>query len=533
MKLVKTLLNNFTTNVTNLANLLLGLLAFVKSRLSRQIFGDDDVEIVEAESVDPDSPLETGEEAEAQEPRTFREKVKAWYARKKVEIYQFFVPPPIMVPAQLQTPEIDLDDHIKEQPLKGQLIYALIIAFFTILVMWAGFSEIDELVRAEGEVVPSDSVQVVQSRLPGSVVAIHVKLDDRVNKGDVLFEVEDEDVQANFDDNEIHRLTSLATIQRLEAESAKADMVSFPPELEAAAPEIVAQERAVFISRRQALESEQDVIEQEIESLRRGIAERNAEARQAKLQIGTIEEERKVIAPLVDKGYEPRLTLLNIEARLNDAKGRLELATLGADRMESDLETQSRRLASLETRFQADADAQLVEIKTRAAQTKARLDALREKVAFTKIRAPEDGIVSAVHVNTIGAVVDGGAMVAEIVPVEDEVTIRARVNTDDVSKVAPGQKVNVTITSYDVSRYGQLEGIVDKVASNSTQDQNVPPYFVTMIKVPDPTFGKSGLEPEIVPGTPVVVDMIAGKRTILGYILSPINRAQTIVFKEK
>ncbi len=496
-------------------------------------YGEDGVEFVDAEAVDPNKPIETGEAEEDQEPKTPVEKVLLWLRRQKTKVYYFFIPMPVMVSPQLTTPEIDLDEESSPEPLRGRTVYIVIIVFFLIMVLWASISEIDEVVRAEGEIVPSDSVQLVQSRLPGSVVAIHVNLGDKVQKGDVLFEVEDEDVRANFDDNEIHRLTSLASIQRLQAESTGATEISFPALLEEEAPQIVAQERAVFISRRKALRNDAEIIEQEIESLRLGIAERKAETRQAKLQMETINEELAVIKPLVDKGYEPKLSLISIQSRLNEATGREELSRLAADRMESDLVAQTRRLESLESRFRAEAEAQLVEVGTRAAQTLARLDALTEKVAFTEIKAPVEGIITAVHVNTVGGVVDGGQVLADIIPLDDEVTVRARVATDDVSKIVPGQEVYVSLTSYDMSRYGRLDGVVDRIAANSTQEQNVPPYFVAIVKVPNPVFPETGITPEIVPGTPVIVDMVAGKRTIMTYILSPINRAQTIVFREK
>ena len=93
-------------------------------------------------------------------------------------------------------------------------------------------------------------------------------------------------------------------------------------------------------------------------------------------------------------------------------------------------------LASLKNRYRADTETQLVEVRTRAAQAEARLDALKGKVAYTDVKAPSGGIVSAVHIKTIGAVVDAGAMMAEIVPDEKEVTVRAQVLTDDVAKIA-------------------------------------------------------------------------------------------------
>ena len=133
-----------------------------------------------------------------------------------------------MVPAQLRTPEIDLHAADDKPPMKGQMISLLITGFFIAAVTWASIAEIDEVVRAEGEVVPSDNIQMVQTRLPGSVLVINANLGDKVKKGDVLFEVEDDDVRANFDDNEIQRLSAQAAIHRLVAEANGATTITFP-----------------------------------------------------------------------------------------------------------------------------------------------------------------------------------------------------------------------------------------------------------------------------------------------------------------
>ena len=123
---------------------------------------------------------------------------------------------------------------------KGNRIFIGITSFFTILIMWAAFTELDEVVRAEGAVVPPSSVQLVQNRLPGSVLDIRAKTGDYVRKGDILFRLEDEDVIANFDDNEITLLASLASKARLEAEAGGMETPAFPEWLEKQAPDVVA-----------------------------------------------------------------------------------------------------------------------------------------------------------------------------------------------------------------------------------------------------------------------------------------------------
>ncbi len=512
---------------------------WVKSLFSPQpkSADEDHVEHVEAESVDPNAPLPDAEaEAAAAEaaaiPLTLAGKIKAWYARKKMQVYYFFIPPPQMVMAQLTTPEIDIDDIDKPTKLKGQMVYIIIIAFFIAAVLWAALAEIDEVVRAEGEVVPNDNVQVVQSRLPGSVVDIDVSLGDRVSQGDVLFRIEDEDVVANFKDNEIDRLSAQAAIIRLEAEREGLDALEFPAHLMTGAPDIINQEIALFHSRRAAKHGEEEILRHETESLRRGILERQAEVRAAKRQLENINEELAIIEPLVEQNIEPRYALVSIKSRRDSEESRLELAGLTVRRLQSDLNAQDQRLASLNIRYIADVETQLVEFKTRAAQAEARLESLKGKVAYADVKAPVDGTVSAVHLKSVGAVVEAGALLAEIVPLGEEVTLRARVMTNDISKIAVGQKVRVSLSSFDFSRYGSLDGIVEQIASNTTQEQNMPPYFVTMVQIPNPIFENSGFRPEVTPGMTAVIDVVGDKRTVLGYILSPIKRAQQIVFRE-
>jgi HlyD family type I secretion membrane fusion protein len=504
---------------------------------STDVSNSVEVEKVEAERVDPDAPLPLSEadeemnaENSAEPEETPRPGLVKWI---KMKIYYFFFPPPMLVPVQLKTPEVDMDAASEPLPLRGQLIYILIGAFFFIAVIWAAITTIDEVVRAEGVVVPSENVQIVQSRLPGSVTDIRIKLGDKVAKDDVLFKIEDEDVKANFADNEIQRLAALASIQRLEAEAQGLAQLNMPEWLVKAAPDAVRQEEEVFASRRRALENERQVIFQQIETLRRAIDVQKSEESLARIHLTQIDQERAIIAPLVKAGHEPKLALINLESRYQETLGRAEKARLEAVHSGSELITQERRLASLNTNFQADAETRLIETRMLAAQTEARLDALEGKVQQTEVKSPVHGTVSAVHFSTIGGVVDAGAVLAEIVPIEEEVTIEAQVMTQDVADIYPGLPVRISLSASDVSRYGAMEGIVEKIATNSTQKENQPPYYQTIIRIPDPVFPLSGLKPEITPGMPVVVDVLGGKRTVLDYILSPIERAQTIIFREK
>ena len=411
--------------------------------------------------------------------------------QRTVEIYRKLTSPPpdpMMAAMMMQGEQVDIDEDPTE--LHGNRLFVLIAAFFAILLLWAALTELDEVVRADGTIVPPSSVQLVQNRLPGSLLTINAKLGDRVKKGDVLFRLEDEDVIANFDDNEITRIAALAQIARLTAEADGLETPQFPDWLARSAPDVAASERAVFERRRRALDTRLASVERRIKNLADKIG---------------------ILRPLVEGGHEARLTLVEAEGEHNAA-----------------LDEYEAMLAN----FRAEAARELAEVKTRADQAGAREDAFRAKVRHADVRAPADGTVSAVHVKTVGAVVQAGTVLAEIVPDEQHLLVQARILSEDIGGVYLGQVAQVALSAYDVSRYGNLEGHVQRIAQNTTQEENFPPYYQTMIAIPEPKLSKSDGPVEIVPGMTVMVDIIGQKRTVLNYILTPLNRAAGVAFRE-
>jgi len=163
----------------------------------------------------------------------------------------------------------------------------------------------------------------------------------------------------------------------------------------------------------------------------------------------------------------------------------------------------------------------------------ARQNALRGKVRHADVRAPLRGTVSAVHVKTVGAVVQAGTMLAEIVPAEAQYMVRAQILPQDVADVQPGQVARISLAAYDPSRYGVIMGVVRQVAGNTTQPENAMPFYETVIAIPEVAFTKSPETPVITAGMPLQVDILGGKRTIMNYIMTPIQKSLATAFREK
>jgi len=235
----------------------------------------------------------------------------------------------------------------------------------------------------------------------------------------------------------------------------------------------------------------------------------------------------------VEAGHEPRAALLSARARHHQETGAAELARLAADARRADLVSKRREIESAMANFRAGAAEALVEEQTKAAQLLARQDALRGKVRHADVRAPLRGTVSAVHVKTVGAVVQAGTMLAEIVPAEARYLVRAQGLPQNVKDVQPGQVARISLAAYDPSRYGVIMGIVRQVAGNTTQPENAMPFYETIIAIPEVAFTKSPETPVITAGMPLQVDILGGKRTIMNYIMTPIQKSLATAFREK
>lgn len=237
------------------------------------------------------------------------------------------------------------------------------------------------------------------------------------------------------------------------------------------------------------------------------------------------------LTPEVTRSLLQHPEVAEANARVCQSIHRLGLSN--AEARKSDLQGKQREKESLTDNFKAEAAAQLVEAKTKAAQYLSRQEALRGKVRHAEIRAPLSGTVSAVHVKTIGAVVQAGTVLVDIVPAESVLLARAQVLPQHVAAVRPGQIARLSVSAYDPSRYGVLMGVVQRVATNTTQPENQMPYYETIIEIPEVRLTKSGIQPEITPGMPLTVDILGDKRTVMNYIITPIEKSWKSAFREQ
>ena len=157
-----------------------------------------------------------------------------------------------------------------------------------------------------------------------------------------------------------------------------------------------------------------------------------------------------------------------------------------------------------------------------------------ERVEQTEIHSPVDGIVNTLEVNTIGAFVQPGAVIAGIVPTSETLLVEARVSPKDVAFIQANQRALIKITAYDFSIFGGIGGKVANVSADSLVDANTgEAYYQVRVATDQATLESKGKSYAIIPGMVCSVEIMTGRKTILHYLLKPFNKARDEALRER
>ncbi len=416
----------------------------------------------------------------------------------------------------------------------ARLMLWSIAGFSVTMIVWAGLARLDETAVASGRVAPSRQLQVVGNLEGGVVAAILVKSGDKVAAGQLLLRLDPGAAAADFGRSSAAANALSARIARLEAEVSGGAPV-FAAGLERAAPAAVATERALWSARRvdvgAAAAGDAARLDGALRSLAQAEAERRAHA-EARAQAA---REAAMIAPLVDKGIEPAVSLDRARSALVQADAAAAGAGQAVSRAQAAVAEARAATRGVQGRFRSQSVDALAAARAELAGLSAGLPALRTRVDRTAIRSPIAGTIQRVLVATIGGAVGPGAPLVEIVPGGDALVIEAKVRPQDIAFVHPGQSAAVKLTAYDSSVYGALDGRVDRISPDAIVNERTgESHFLVRVVT-----GASALTAPDGAGVPVGAGMVAEisfigrKRSVLSYILSPVTKLRENAFRDR
>jgi membrane fusion protein, adhesin transport system len=408
-------------------------------------------------------------------------------------------------------------------------IIVLVICIVLAFLLWANWAEVDQISRAEGKVIPSGKSQIVQSAEPGVVTDILVRSGEQVSAGQLLIRLDDTTTASSAGEVEARVLALSAQVERLRVESAGLSLPDFtcPANVDAAAPAVCGAEQDLLESRLQSRESTAGVLRQRVEQRQRELNELAVNKARLQSNLEIAQERLALVEPMAERGLTARTDLLALRAEVGDLSGQIAASEESSARLAAALLEAQLQVQQADQQFRQEALSELTLRRAELASAEQQLLGAADRVSRTEIRSPVDGIVNAIDITTIGAVVSAGARLMDIVPKSDFLLVEARLKPSDVAFVIPGQAARIQFTAYDFSVYGGLQGVVDTVSADSLVDEQTrETYYLVTVRAEETALTYRNQELAVLPGMVTTVDIITGKHSILQYLLKPINKVQ-------
>jgi len=383
----------------------------------------------------------------------------------------------------MATIEYEMDDEIKGSSLIIKLVGAVVIIF----IIWAKFAWIDEIVRANGEVISSARPQIIQNLEGGILAEMMVHEGDTVEKGQILarlrgthFETSAEDLGERIIAAEVRRL-------RIEAEMSGEAVFDIRADIESHSPEVVSSERGLLMARQ---------------------ADYNSKVNGAMTVMAETERELNSMEDLFKREIVSMFELTEARKAHSDATNRYNEIITGAELIRAkDYSETLAELASLKQEY-------------RLAQ---------DQLSRTVITSPMRGVVNNLSVTTIGGVVRPGEEIFQIIPLDDELFVEARVKPEDIANVVKGQVATIKLSAYDYTIYGTLAGEVEFISADTFKDERRAdslPHYRVSVKVDLSNLTDRQRTIEIRPGMQAAVELHTGEKTVLQYLTKPLYRSR-------
>jgi adhesin transport system membrane fusion protein len=397
-----------------------------------------------------------------------------------------------------------------------------IAVFLSIAALWAHWATLDEVTSGEGRVIPSSKLQVVQTLDGGIVQEVFVREGDIVEPGQLLLRIDDTEVSAKLGELTQKQLSLKAQIARLEAEAAGADLMKDDPDIAKLAPIAFRAEQQTFAARRAKLAQDISMLVSQQNQREQELAEYEAQRAKYVSSVELLQREVDATRKLVKSGAVPELEFIRLERQMVDAKGEVSILEASIPKAKAAVEEARAKVRFADSTMKSEAHEDLGKALADLAIVEESLRSAQTRVVRTSVKAPVRGVVNRLGFTTIGAVVQPGFDLVEIVPLDDTLRIEVEIGPRDVAFIVPGQSARIRLTAYDYQLYGILEGKVERISADTFTDQKERTFYKVIVETDKNFIENQGKRYPILPGMVANVDVLTGQKTVLDYVLSPI-----------
>ena len=426
-----------------------------------------------------------------------------------------------------------LDALLLQNPLPGwRLVAWPVMILLAVSIGWANFATLDEVSIATGEVVPAGRIRVIQHLEGGIIQEIYVTEGDTVREGQTLLQLDLASGGTNQEELQVRIDSERLVKARLEAEATGSEL-NFPEDVALRRPAIVAAQRQAYEARRRELSSTIQVMREQVKQRVLEVEELTARSRAVESNYRLASERLKMSKSLLAEGLTAKMEHLELEAEVENLDGEMKSLRPSLPKVEAAVEEARQRQQETESRFRREAQDQLGKIEENIARVTELLSDATAQGIRAEIKSSINGVVKNMRYNSIGNVVKPGEPIMELVPTGDRLVVEAKLNPIDRGYVNEGQAATVKISTYDFARYGGLEGIVIRVAPDSSTDEDGAPYFRVVVQTDKNFLGLREGNLPITPGMQATVDIHTGEKSVMDYLVKPVLKLRHEAFRER
>jgi len=403
-------------------------------------------------------------------------------------------------------------------------------------LLWAGLAPLDEGVPSPGIVTIETKRKAVQHLSGGIVKQVFVKEGQFVNNGDPLIAIDDAMSLATYESIRQHYLTVRAMEGRLLAEQGGLVKINFHADLlgatgDAYIRQTMNNQQQLFQSRRMSLQADMDAVKESIQGQEAVIQGAEGVLKARTSQLGFLQEELKGMRDLVKDGYAPRNRQLELERMAADAMG--SIADLQGSILRAHRAIAEMKLRSIQRtqEYRKEVDTQLSDVRREVQADADRYKAVKQELERTVIRAPSEGQVVGLAVQSVGAVIGPGQRLMDIVPRNEALLLEVKVLPHMVDRVRPGLLTDVHFSAFAHSPALVVEGKVESISSDLiVEPQSY--YYLARISITPEGMKVLGNR-QMQAGMMAEVVIKTGERTVLTYLLHPLLKRMAASMKEE
>lgn len=404
----------------------------------------------------------------------------------------------------------------------------LVVATF---IAWASVTRIDEVAVTTGEIIPSGHIKRLQSEDGGVVLDILVHEGQAVTKGQNLITMDPTVSVSNLDQYLARNASLTLRKERLTSliEGREPDYSNVEPKY----AELAAQQKRLHAQNIESLEVTRAILKNQIKQYEAELKELGNREKTLRQQYQLMKEEYETYEGLFKRELVGKTEFFGIKRQFLQIQEYLNQIPVRRIQVGEKLTESKNRLVKLREDALENWMARLAEAEAESSEMNEVIKRYQKDVSQLSIKAPEDGVVHNIQVNSPGEVVKPGATVLELVPIGESLVAEVRISSRDVGHIQEGQPVTVKLTAYDYARYGGMKGVLTDISPTTIVDGNGRVYYQGVITLDSTYLGGSEKKHLILPGMTVQADIKTGDKTLIGYFLKPIYLSLAQSFRER